>query len=563
MKIWKKVSLLLCACVAFSSVAASCDFLGLGNSSTASSSSSSKKPSSSSSSSGVNIDVDDEDIIDIYLAMVAGKLDSTQSAKLTFNLATTVTASGTNGVTTVGGWTNYTISGAGIVTKTDDGYNAKLDVQVPSEENAGQTEAKTYYYVDGYVYEYVTGTNVYKKYDQTLEEMLDNLVHATSQGAYSLETLLGTVAGGGILNEDMDLSFSGLQEGFADYAVIEGEITDTGMKLSADATEKADELFDFLRTVNEKTTYAELLNYYLKQISPDLTTAKVFTELYAMGPKTVSDVVAELDEISITETGKTLQEKLNEILKDESLQQTIKDMLLSGENAENTEINAALSYLFNFNIQEFLETESEVQDRDGNLLKYGEITFNQLAKEIVNGLISLIESVPEIGDELRETLISSGLMTEDGTIAVSVNWAMLVSMVESLSEGTPLTDLEEGDKLYEVLETVKAVEVSKTDMHFELKVNETAFESITLLGSFTGNADKDGLASVVGATADILVSEFSEQRVEISIPQDATIEIVYEECVACGEAKESVSYREDAYDYYCEDCYAEQPDAQE
>ena len=546
MKIWKKLSLVLCLCFAFSGVATSC------REGDDSSSSSGSEPNSSvgdqNSSDDSQNSSDDGDntsaIIDVYIGMITRTLEKSNSAKLTFELETTTTASATDGASTVGGWTNYLFKGEGIVSKTDDGFNAKLDLQVPSEDTPGQTEAKTYYYIDGYVYEYIAETNVCKKYNETPEALLENLVHSVTEGEYTLETLLASFVGGGaggILGGDMsDLSYDGLEEAFSEYGVMESEITDTGMKITADASEKGDELFDFIRTIDKDTTYGDLLDYPLSQIDPELDTESLIAELYPRGNDSVSELVEELNTKSVEETEKTLQENIDTILDNEIISEFLNSLELDEE---------LVSDIQNFKIDEFLKKDSSIQDKEGAYIKNGDLTLNNLSKELVS---SLIEALGEEGNDILGEL---GLLSEN------VNWGMMVSAMEMILDWKAFENLEEDSAFYELLDKAQTLEVSTADMAFELKVNTTSIESFSIIGNFGGNATDEGTSAKVNASADILISEFSENKLTIAIPENATIEIVYSECKDCDETKETVSYRSEHFGYYCDECFASLPKA--
>lgn len=546
MKIWKKLSLVLCLCFAFSGVATSC--LGGDDSSSSSNSQNSSSSGNQNSSDDNQNSSDDGDntsaIIDVYIGMITRTLEKSNSAKLTFELETTTTASATDGAGTVGGWTNYLFKGEGIVSKTEDGFNAKLDVQVPAKDTPGQTEAKIYYYIDGYVYEYVTKTNVYKKYNETPEELLDNLVHSMTEGTYTLETLLASVAGGGlggIVGGDFsDMSYDSLEEAFSEYGEMESKITDTGMQITADASKKADELFDFIRTIDKDTTYGDLLDYPLSQINPEWDTKTVIANLYPRGNDTVNKLVDDLNKKSVEETEKTLQQNLDTILKSELVTTLLDSFELDKE---------LVSDIKNFKIGEFLKKDSSIQDKNGAYIKNGDLTLNNLSKELVSKLIEAL------GDE------NDDILGELGLLSGNVNWGMLVSAMEMVLDWKAFENIPEDSQFYDLLDKAQTLEVSKADMAFELKVNTKDIESFTINGNFGGNATDDGVSAKVGATADIVISEFSTNKLTIAIPENATIEIVYSECTECGETKETVSYREDHFGYYCDECFAALPEA--
>ena len=543
MKAWKKLSLVLCLTMAFSGIATACGGNETESSSSAptqnSSSSSttnnnsSTTDDSSSSSSGSEEDMD-KYMIDLYLGIVASTLEESQSAKLTFTFETTTTASATDGVGSLGGWTNYTLTGDALVTKTEEGFDAKLNVELPSKENKGETETRGYYYIDGYTYLYNEETKKYEKYTEKIGELLSNEIHSATEGQYTLEELLaGMVGGGGIVGGDMnmsDMTYDKLEESLGKYAVIESEITDTGLLVTADASKETDKIFDFLRTVNKNTTYGQLLNFPLSYIDEELTTDAILQELYPRGKDKVSDFVKELEEKSLAETGKTLQKNLEEILKNEVVQELLASM--SPEMAESIK---------GFKIDTFLKEDSSILDDEGVAIKNGDLTLNKISQEFVK---LLVEAMGE----------DNPILEELGLLSKNVNWGLVVGAVEMVLDWKAFEGIPEDSEFYDVLEKAQQIYADTADVSFELKVGQ-AVESFLINGVFGGKASSDGKEATIGGTISVGITEFSKVAIPIALPEDAEIVVTYHACETCEESKENVSYRKDVYGYYCDDCY--------
>ena len=543
MKAWKKLSLVLCLTMAFSGIATACGGNETESSSSAptqnSSSSSttnnnsSTTDDSSSSSSGSEEDMD-KYMIDLYLGIVASTLEESQSAKLTFTFETTTTASATDGVGSLGGWTNYKLTGDALVTKTEEGFDAKLNVELPSKENKGETETRGYYYIDGYTYLYNEETKKYEKYTEKIGELLSNEIHSATEGQYTLEELLaGMVGGGGIVGGDMnmsDMTYDKLEESLGKYAVIESEITDTGLLVTADASKETDKIFDFLRTVNKNTTYGQLLNFPLSYIDEELTTDAILQELYPRGKDKVSDFVKELEEKSLAETGKTLQKNLEEILKNEVVQELLASM--SPEMAESIK---------GFKIDTFLKEDSSILDDEGVAIKNGDLTLNKISQEFVK---LLVEAMGE----------DNPILEELGLLSKNVNWGLVVGAVEMVLDWKAFEGIPEDSEFYDILEKAQQIYADTADVSFELKVGQ-AVESFLINGVFGGKASSDGKEATIGGTISVGITEFSKVAIPITLPEDAEIVVTYHACETCAEKKEDVSYRKDVYGYYCDDCY--------
>lgn len=544
MKAWKKLSLVLCLTMAFSGIATAC-----GGNETESSSSAPTQNSSSSSTTNNNSSTTDDSsssssgseenmdkyMIDLYLGIVASTLKESQSAKLTFTFETTTTASATDGVGSLGGWTNYKLTGDALVTKTKEGFDAKLNVELPSKENKGETETRGYYYIDGYTYLYNEETKKYEKHTEKIGELLSNEIHSATEGQYTLEELLaGMVGGGGIVGGDMnmsDMTYDKLEESLGKYAVIESEITDTGLLVTADGSKETDKIFDFLRTLDKDTTIGELLNFPLSYIDEDLTTKSIISTLYDYVDSDVSEVIADLETKSKEETDKTLQENIDAILKNE----IVKELLKSIENEE------LVSKIENFKLAEFLEKDSSIL-KDGKPIKIKDLTTDNLASELVASLLDLLGEEGEtiLGD------INGDLLKEN------VTWDMLVAAVNTIfkkSAGIP----EEGE-LYELLKKAQQIYADTADLSFELKVGQ-AVESFLIEGVFGGKASSEGKEATIGATLSVGITEFSKVAIPITLPEGVEIVVTYHACETCAEKKEDVSYRKDVYGYYCDDCY--------
>ena len=268
MKLVKKISLLLCCCIALSSMATACNENDPGESSGSAPSSNTE-----SSQSGSEDDSEEEEEegggritnVDVFLGLLASRLQKMEAADLTFSVPN-------NGLLETGALASNTVwkmfSGNARISKRGESFDAQISLSVSSLENPTQLEEKDYYFIDGYVYEYFEDTNTYNKYNQSLDEVLGNFVNSVTQGAYTPESLLSLLLGGGMLEGATTLTYQDLKDELDGYVVLDSDVLEdnTGMWITFDATEKSDELFDFLRTVDKATTFGEIFDFALKNV---------------------------------------------------------------------------------------------------------------------------------------------------------------------------------------------------------------------------------------------------------------------------------------------------------
>ncbi len=547
MKIWKKISLLLCACFAFSSLATSCDLFGGEESSFSSSSSSSARPADSSSSSveddsssSGNEEDDEQFMVDLYLGLAATTLQQSKSAKVEFSIKN-------DGVLDTGALISNAMwevaTGNAVVSLSNDSkLNAVVDVKL-------NNEPRKFYVLDGYLYEYFADSNTYDQYDEDLSHILDNALHSATQGQYTFsDILIGILAafeGGNGELVSPDLNLGDLENSFGDAVTLDSGLTDTSAWITADGTAKANELFSFLDTVGKDTTYGQVFDFILKQIEPTLSMNKIRATIVDHQDDTVNFMVEELDKKSKELTGKSLQENVNELLKD----QTVKDALQSLLGGENGDYGDLLDQVLTFNIKEFLAKDSGVTKNDKSLT-YGELTVNDLCKEGLKKLIELVgEDNPILGD-----------LTIDPDAVNSFNAYYVAGVIRSIEDRKAFENLEEGSLFDKLLKQAQALQVTKADAKIEIVPDVTTIKSVSVLGNFVGKREttdgNEGTMVEAKAEASLVISEFSKTSVSVALPEGATRnKTIYGTCSICGESNDTVDYSGQMCGYYCNTCY--------
>ena len=196
--------------------------------------------------------------------------------------------------------------------------------------------------------------------------------------------------------------------------------------------------------------------------------------------------------------------------------------------------------LLSFNIDEFLNKNSQITDDSGAFIKYGDLTLDKLTQEAVTKLVELL------GDQASERIPTE--------LLEKTTFATLISVMDTFVKEPAFANIKEGSTLDKLLKQAQTVEVTKADMRVEIDAVDDF--NISVAAQFVGTKNDDGTTTNVSGTATLNICEFSSKVVEIAIPDGAVIQIVHSTCQECKTQKEDVKYREDKYGYYCDECYA-------
>ena len=523
MKIWKKISLVLSLCFAFSCFATACNG---GNDSSSSSSSNSvteipdpapeeeEKPEDSMS---------EEEFMDMALDIFGTMIGQARSAKIDIDLSVTVQTTTTQGASSSGIWTKYTLTGEAFVTQTEMGVDGKFNFQVPATSEVGAVDEREFYLLDGYVYEYHSEENVYERYQDTLYEIIDEWVQTTSEGQFTLATLLaglGGSSGDNLPSLSPDLSANQLQNILGKDASVEVKMEDSSAKVAIDSSASVGAVFDFIHSIDETTTYGELIDYPLSLLFPnlELTSEDIVDELYTHDDDTVAEFIAWLNTKSVAYMGAELQE--------------LYDLIFKNDLTYGLLVNA-------------------LGEEGANELKAFEIS----AFESQYGAFTLDEMVQNNSAEILSVLAGFGVTSEDfSQLAGLLDWNTLMFVIGETLEMPLLENIEEGSSLDKALKYAQNMDVTKAEMNVTIALPQFILDTITVDGSLGFGYFKENTEYTIEANAVVVISEILSIKKEISLPEGAVIVV---ECDGCQEKKADTSSREDEEGYYCDDCYAQ------
>ncbi len=523
MKIWKKLSLVLCLCFAFSGFATACQG-GDDSSSSSSDSSVTETPAPDPDEEETPDEgMSEDEFMDMALDIVSTMLGQARSARFDIDLSAMVQTTTTQGASSTGVWTKYTLTGEAFVTATTTGVDGKFNLQVPVGNEIGAVEEREFYLLDGYVYEYHVEENVYERYQDSLYTIVDEWVQTNSDGQFTLATLLAGLGGsstGGMPSLDLSVSVEKLQSLFGEDATIEGRMENGSAQVTIDSSASVGAIFTFIDSIDETTTYGDVLDFPLSLLFPDsgLTSEEIVDELYTHDDDTVSEFIAWLNTESTQYTGLGLQENYDLIFKN----QLVYGLLVNSFGEERANV-----------LRDFELTAFETQ--------YGEFTLDQMVQNFNSDILSVLEIF--------------GITAEDFSQLSSVlDWNALMFVLGETLELPLLENVEEGSDLAKALEFAKRLDVTSAKLDVTIGLPELILDTVTVDGLLGFGYFKENTEYTVEANAVVVVSEILSIMKEISLPEDAVIVIV---CDGCSEKKEDTSSREDGEGYYCEDCYAQ------
>lgn len=164
----------------------------------------------------------------------------------------------------------------------DDGVDAKMTATPKSRNSATEEftieDPETVYIIDGYSYS--PSIDGYYRKDSAIPENLTNILEQL--GDFSID----------------DEKKNELLEALSIEVATIFNIKDNQGSFSFDAKPGIDKVLNYLKNLDmENDTLAKVLDDVLKEISPDLTTAKIVDALESVAGSTVTEVLDELDRV--------------------------------------------------------------------------------------------------------------------------------------------------------------------------------------------------------------------------------------------------------------------------
>lgn len=419
------------------------------------------------------------------------------------------------------------------VSEADSGVNAKVTV------NDKAKVVSELYAIDGWAY-----IKVGNEYTVSPKSLSDLIQDALADAGVSLEEIGGLLGqlegllGGAVNGEEAGASMSDLGAAFGEYFESSAKLENGAMVVTLDGSDALNGVLGYIGGMTAETTVGEIVNDGLALIDPTLKAEDILEMLSTLGTVTVEEAYTYIDDIVKEETGYSIQNLKNVLLMNEEVQALLLQAGMTEEMIEDVET---------FDVEEYLIGEES---------PYKTLTLNQLIGMIVEANTAYPdEQLPE--DQIPENSVEAYSDSSDSSSEIEEEIDYVgeyVMMAEEFLNMT-LADVETAygvENLVVVLQTIGSVSVDDASVKYGVKYDKNMQIDALILG-LKGQISRtvENVTYVEGVEIALTVSEFSEEKVTIALPEGATL--IYT-CADCGES-ETASYREEYNAYVCDDCY--------
>ena len=368
----------------------------------------------------------------------------------------------------------------------DDGVDAKMTATTKIRSSADDEftvdESETVYIIDGYAYSPLN--DGYYEKGEVVPEELSNILEQF--GDVSID----------------DEKKNELIEALSIEVATVFNIQDNKGSFSFDAKPGLDKVLDYLNNIDmENDTVEKILDDILKEISPDLTSAKIVDELERIAGLTVTQALDELDAWLTENYDTTLQGIYNSVLADEDAYAAIEQIVamvneLDPAFADDKEaLDAIMAEIKAFDIRATVE-EMEIKDV---------VLF-----DIIASILPPVSTDPETNEPVYIT-------KDEAFEAIRSFLDITLKEFEETADMTLFSTLKE---------LASAVTLNKLNGKLDLNF-VGALELSTVVAELNFDIDIDVASEVEGKNnhtgfileADLTLSDISKEVVQITLPE--------------------------------------------
>ncbi len=237
-----------------------------------------------------------------------------------------------------------------VVSKSDTGVNAKVDVLSKSRGEDGSPELETVmsftalYIVDGDIYIYDEYYDAYVK--QIIPEM-------DPEELEEMTAMLEQIMAGVTLPSDEELEE--LKAVLGNLVISAFSVKDNKGSILIDAKPVVDDILSYIVGLDLDTkTVEDVLNDLLALVDDQITVADIIATLKDVAGLTVNEAIAEIDAMLTEEAGTTLQGLYDSIVTDPDMVQLTKDML-KAQGMDDATIDETIAMIQSMNIADMIE----------------------------------------------------------------------------------------------------------------------------------------------------------------------------------------------------------------
>lgn len=234
------------------------------------------------------------------------------------------------------------------IAKTENGYDAKVDVDLAAEIDGGKMEynGTLLYIIDGVMYEYDINDDVFIKSEM---EKVD-----TSE----LEAIFGELFAGLEISED---DKNQLLNAIGEAAIFAFDISSNKGSLEIDAKPIVNGVLEYIEELDmDKDTLGSLVNDMLALVDETLTAEALLDTCEGMYSLTVEQYLDMMDQLLTEQYGMTVQDVYDTIVSSAEFQ-TIMTNIMVSEGATADEVAKTLENMANTDIRALIPAETMSQ----------------------------------------------------------------------------------------------------------------------------------------------------------------------------------------------------------
>ena len=398
-------------------------------------------------------------------------------------------------------YSTYDYSFTATFSRTDSGYNAKVDMNGVSSVFDGELDTDNKSYTVLYIVD-----NVMYGYDEELRGYVKS--EMTEEADTKLEALIASIIDNVEIGTEQDAAEAKKQLG--DLFVESFTLDAMNATYSYDGKGEVENLFSYINKIDPDTkTLESLVNDILVMIDPEMTVTEILAEINRILGLTVTEAVAEIDAYLTEKYATNLQKICNDVVTSEDFLEAFEDVMVE-QGMTPDMVSAQVEAIKNFKISDVLGQPIDVA---GN-------TIGSLVLSDLLGMLLGSSSGGQYGD------------FEDGVAQIDPI-ANVFAMIEAL---LPMSLTDVNNMLYPDLpifpilkEYIGRITVSQLSESVNVKFGDNyKIDEVNGAARFEAGVSvpvEGGASSKVELMlkSDFKIYGISDARVEITLPSDIVI----------------------------------------
>ena len=486
-----------------------------------------ENPGTNPENPGTNPAIPADKLGETISAAVIAQLNAASSVKLEMEASAIMSQTLEGAAAADSMYTDDAVKVTVVVSKTQTGVNAKVDVSLKSKaaadgEYGPAKEFTALYLVDGVAYIYDEEEEGYYA-----EEL-------TAVDAEQITSVLEVLFEGVDLITDDDIA--AIKKALGDLFVETFTVDGNKATLSFDAKPAIDSLLAYIAALDPDTKTVEALaNDILALVNKDLTVTALLTEVKRVAGLTVNEAVAEIDAWLTENYETTLQGMYNTIVTNEDFVQLTKNLLKIQGMTDEAEVTAIITQIQSVNFAQLLKTPIAEGVEAGNVELITLISMFAMATPPGDVEVEKVPGNEEVGQNPEPTSDTETVQPE--TPAAPDADAMIEQVFGMVEAFLPLTLTQVNTQFYPDMQIVPLIKqyaatVTVNALNDKITVNfADGYNISTIEGEYNVDVKVVMPAGAPGANGTMVMKmkttfklyDLSANAVEIKLPENIVI----------------------------------------